>query len=292
MDITVPILLNLIQLVNSFRFNEDSTPPIKVGEDDNIYVAGNYSGTSTFETINGPIEKTTTGQISSYIHKLDKNGTPIWIATLDNDLTNLIYSLDINDNQILTVVGGFIGTTDFDSSLEYNEVTVDDAKDFVLRLNSCGDFIDVNFYDGGNIDHGDIQGNNIWIASEVGHTPQDFDPTNGVFELQTASAYDQGAIFKGTLSEVDGNCTPNSTYDEVFTSLFDFGIRISGKKMSLSSLSPNDKLSVYDVRGKLIGNKMIGNEGAITFDFKEKGIYLIKVTNIPGRSKTKKVVIK
>lgn len=115
---------------------------VTVDKNGNIFITGSFQGLSDFNPNTENLERTSAGKDDVFIEKLDPNGNLIWVKTfggLQDDRGRSIKT-DIDGN--VYVGGSFTGKVDFDPGPSTFEITGRDPVDnFIIKLNSSGDFI-------------------------------------------------------------------------------------------------------------------------------------------------------
>lgn len=174
----------------------------------NVYITGNFQGTIDFDPGVGVFTLTATSSFSStgdvFISKLNALGDLLWAKQLVGTANSNAQSITIDVNSNIFITGHFNGTVDFDPGIgTYNlwadSTSADDT--FILKLDILGNFIwakqMVATYGSsgtGTAIKVDLTGNVYTIGHFSG--TMDFDPSAGIFDLTTASFYDNIFISK------------------------------------------------------------------------------------------------
>ncbi|MCP4441763.1 MAG: T9SS type A sorting domain-containing protein [Aureispira sp.] len=150
----------------------------------NIYVIGNYEGSTTdFDPGPNTFNQTPVGSQDFYILKLDNNGNFGWVKTIGSSSFDSGESISVNSNGIY-ITGNFEGTADFDPSTNTANQTSNGGSDiYILKLDLNGNFAWVKTIGGtanekGNNLHLDANGNIYTTGSFEGTV--DFDPSPNI----------------------------------------------------------------------------------------------------------------
>lgn len=160
----------------------------------NIYITGQFYGTTDFDPGEGEFNLTCTGAIDIFVQKLDVNGNFLWAKQMGgSDFDNsLSIAVDASGNVFTT--GYFQGKVDFDPGSDVFNLTCAGTTDiFVQKLDTNGDFIWAKQMGGANNDSGyslvtDAVGN-VYITGIFDGTA-DFDPSAEIAYLTSAGHYD------------------------------------------------------------------------------------------------------
>ncbi len=178
----------------------------------NIYFTGVFSGTVDFDPGDGVFNLTSNGDGDGdvYVVKLDSSGDFVWAKSVGGTSTDKSFSIAVDSSNYAYVVGGFLGTADFDPGSGTTNLTAVNstagARDvFILKLDSSGDFVWAKSVGGpgdnvrsffGDDWAQDItidSSNNLYITGAFGNTV-DFDPGAGTANLSTGGGTGQDAF--------------------------------------------------------------------------------------------------
>lgn len=153
---------------------------LSIDNSGNFLITGGFDGISDFDPGIGVFNITSTCNKDGFVLKLDNAGNFIWARAILG--TNLCVgnsvATDLNGNVIVN--GYFVGTPDFDPGVSTYTMTSKGLEDdFLLKLNSAGNFVWAASCGGTGVDKGksvtcDNQGNIIQVGSFS--LTADFDP--------------------------------------------------------------------------------------------------------------------
>jgi hypothetical protein len=147
----------------------------------NIYTTGRFSGTVDFDPTAGVSNLTsTTANYDVYISKFDAYGNFIWVKQLaaqigSSSAWNKADDMVIDNQGNLYLSGTFAQTVDFDPGAGvFNLTSGPSAESFVLKLNTCGEFIWAKQHGGAGAgtttDIAIDNANNLYIAGPFANT--------------------------------------------------------------------------------------------------------------------------
>ncbi len=198
---------NLIWVKQMESTGNDQPNAICVDAHDNIYVTGNFDGTTDFDPGSGSANLIGAGGDDIFIQKLDANGNYKWAHQFGN--ANNQEGMDISSlNDYVFITGYFQGTLDFDpgsGTATYTPPSVY-PDGFILKLDTLGDFEWAGTLSGPQVDQGNdlaLDNGDVYVTGEYRQTV-DFDPGAGTFN-QTSTAAPDAFVLK--LNQ----CTPSSS---------------------------------------------------------------------------------
>ena len=115
---------------------------INIDINNEIYLAGQFDGTSDFDPGLGFLNLTSAGSYDAFVLKLDIDGNLIWAKQFGANNIEIVFSIasDLNGNIYLT--GTFLFTVDFDPGLGVLNLTSAGSTDiYILKLDNNGDFV-------------------------------------------------------------------------------------------------------------------------------------------------------
>jgi hypothetical protein len=173
----------------------DYSMDMKLDAVGNIYVVGEFEGTSDFDPGPGITNLTSTGSTyETYIVKLDPNGNFIWAKHLGGDNWCNVRSITVEGNSNLYVTGAFGGTVDFDPGP--STFTMTDGGNgnvYISKLDAAGNFVWAKQITGTSgalamsITFNGV--NDIYATGRYSGT-QDFDPGMGAFNMTSTLFWD------------------------------------------------------------------------------------------------------
>lgn len=189
----------------------------------NVFIAGQFNGTSDFDPNAGTFNLTSAGSNDIFICMLDATGSFVWAKQLGGTLNDQVGSMVMDDLGNLLITGNFTGTADFDPGAGVFSLTSSGGQDvFVCKLNNLGDFIWAKNMGGTLDDFGhDIMVDPLGNAYTTGEFRDnaDFDPGSGTFILN-------GGTVDGFVSKLDAS--GNFAWAiEIGGSGFDYGYGIT-----------------------------------------------------------------
>ncbi|WP_420574633.1 SBBP repeat-containing protein [Kordia sp.] len=111
----------------------------------NTYVCGVFNDVVTFETMSGDVTYTSNGQTDIFIAKYNSTGDLVWVRQVGGANNDNAYAISSDPQGNVIVAGRFIGTVDFDPGAGTETQFSGINSYFVLKLNSSGNFMWVNF---------------------------------------------------------------------------------------------------------------------------------------------------
>jgi gliding motility-associated-like protein len=117
----------------------DGVTDIDSDSEDNLYVAGYFSGAVDFDPGNGNSTLVAPGS-RAFLLKLDKDANFFWVKELDSGGTNSVLSVDSAGNAYVT--GSFYSQFDADPGAGVKILTSNGVSDcYVIKFRSSGDFV-------------------------------------------------------------------------------------------------------------------------------------------------------
>lgn len=167
---------------------------VAVDADGNVYVAGLFSGTATFDPEAGAGGFASAGALDAFVLKLDPNGSVIWVRQFGGAETDQGTGLELDSSGNLYLTGLFQGTADFDPSPSVFNLTSAGSSDaFLAKLDARGDIIWARRMGGAGYEEAwrvTVDGSGgVWINGSFSETA-DFDPTADEFLLTSAGLRD------------------------------------------------------------------------------------------------------
>lgn len=175
---------------------EDYILDAKYDSSGNLYLAGAYSSTVDFNPGDGVDNHTATGLTSSFLTKINSDGSYGWTKTVDG--YSLAYSVSIDPSDYVYVSGYFRLTPDFDPGPGTDNRTAAVADIYLSKFSTDGDYLWTKAMGGTTYDYGKVVTNdgygNTYLVSRFALTV-DFDPGAGV-DNHTSNGIDDIAVTK------------------------------------------------------------------------------------------------
>lgn len=132
-----------VKVINVYGAGYD----IAIDSNNNIYITGNFEGTTDFDPSPGVYNLAAIGTMNVFVVKFDSKGNLIWAKNMGvfDPMTpggSWGIGVAVNSSGDVYTVGGFAGTVDFNPGAGvFNLMSVDDTTDvFVSRLDKNGTF--------------------------------------------------------------------------------------------------------------------------------------------------------
>ena len=151
----------------------------------NLYITGNFSGTSDMNPGTGVSNITSQGNNDVFVQKLDSNGNFIWVRNFGSVLADYGNRLMVDLIGNVFIIGNFQGTVDFNPGISvYNLISNGGSDIFIQKLDSNGIFLWAKKF--GSTSSSEFNKNctldslsNIYITGFFSGTV-DFDPGSGI----------------------------------------------------------------------------------------------------------------
>lgn len=235
-----------------------------------VFVAGYFSSSASFNFPNDTVTFTSAGLDDSYLCKLDENGNLIWIQQYGSTSYDEFKSIYVDNNSNVIIAGVFNGTVDFNQSATTNTLTSGGGDDaFILKLDSDGNYQwAVNLSGAGNgYAFGlDVDLNKNILVSGHYSSSCDFDPSGA-----TSSSSSNGSTDAFVVKLIEDASTG-------FTDIQREKITIlagSNKKFVIKS-PVNQKAFLFNSAGQLLTNLNLEKSTILNAEDFSIGIYFIK----------------
>ena len=185
---------NLIWAKNMGGTSQDRSFDLDLDDNNNVYTAGFFFGTSNFDPNSSTANLTSAGSYDCFISKLDNNGNYKWVKQISGPSLIYLFSLTTDDEGSVYAGGAFNGTVDFNPGAGISNGTSNGGPDgYNLKLDSNGSYIWSNQF-GNPIQDAvfSIAVDNNKDVYSVGQFMDsvDFDPSSSVFYLQSYGSLD------------------------------------------------------------------------------------------------------
>lgn len=175
----------------------------------NLYVNGRTTSTSV-DYDPGPGSFTAMGD--RFLLKLDDTGNFIWVRSLTTSSSQVSSTaLDISSDGVLTMIGDFSGTVDFDPGVATSELTATNQDGYIWQLDVNGDYVGVAQITGDEsvaLTSVQIEGTNFTYIGGYFEGNADVDPGDGTLNLTSVGSND-AILFKLN------TCTPSSGSESI-----------------------------------------------------------------------------
>jgi len=104
----------------------------------NIFVTGEFSGTTDFDPGAGTLSLTSAGYDDIFISKLDPSGNLLWAKQLAGTSSNISYSIVADGAGNTYTTGNFDGTVDLDPGARIQNLTAANTDMFIVKLDGSG----------------------------------------------------------------------------------------------------------------------------------------------------------
>ena len=157
----------------------DSARSVAVDASGNVYIVGQYFGTTTFEGTS----KTSAGSDDIFIAKYNASGAFQWIQSAGGSLRDIGRGVAVDSNGNVFITGTFEDTANFGGGGGINPLSYGGIDIFVAKYNSSGVVQWVqsaggSLFDSGNSIAVDTSGN-VYVTGNY-YGPANFDGTNSV----------------------------------------------------------------------------------------------------------------
>lgn len=174
--------------------DEDHGLSVALDDFGNIYTTGTFYDTVDFDPDTGVFNLSSLGNKDVFISKLGPAGNLIWAKNIGSPFHDYGRALAVNNYNNIYITGNFGTTVDFDPGPAIFNLTANGSTDvFILKLNSSGSFVWAGNMGGATID--DCYSisldsfENVYTTGLFQNTA-DFNPGPGVFNLNSAGAYE------------------------------------------------------------------------------------------------------
>ncbi|MBL7918751.1 MAG: SBBP repeat-containing protein [Bacteroidia bacterium] len=261
----------------------DRAYSIAIDPSGNIYTTGVYAGIADFDPSASTATLSAVGGPDIFVSKLTSGGTFVWAKSLGGTSANEEgHGIKADGSGNVYVSGFFAGTADFDpSATAFNLISNGAADNFVVKLNSTGNFVWAKQTGGTSTEKTywlSLDGaGNIYTSGFFSGTV-DFDPGAAVANLSTTGLND-GFISKldasgnyvwaravNTNSYVNCNALAIDGSNNVYVTGYFQGTTDFDPSVSTYSITSNGSLDVYilklDAAGNFVTAKTFGSTGA------------------------------
>jgi hypothetical protein len=174
--------------------NSDNAKGIAVDALGNVYVAGEYSGTSDFDLGVGTFNMTGAGSGDIFFAKYSSSGALIWAKSIGGSGNETLYRLALDTSGNVYIVGYYTGTVDFDPNGGITNLSgVGGTEGYFAKYNSSGSLVWAKKI-AGTLSDGVMgitadNAGNVYVTGYFSGTV-DFDPGLGIQNLTSVSGID------------------------------------------------------------------------------------------------------
>tara|TARA_R110002050_G_scaffold109799_1_gene221296 strand:+ start:10032 stop:12986 length:2955 start_codon:yes stop_codon:yes gene_type:complete len=172
----------------------DTSYGMDVDNDDNIFIAGEFSGTADFDPSSSTNSLTSHGDKEGYVLKLNKNGLFLWVKQFGGTGEDLAIFVGTDTAGNVFMTGRFSSTVDFNPGTGVDSRTSAGSDDIILvKLSPSGTYIWGRNFGSSGSDTGqglDVdRSGNIYLSGAFRSTI-DFDPGTSISNLTSNGARD------------------------------------------------------------------------------------------------------
>lgn len=161
---------------------------IALDKNDNIVVAGKFSGSIDFDPDAAAFPLTSQGQGDIFVCKLSSFGNFIWAHSIGGTGDDCAYSLVLDEFNNVLFTGYFSANVDFDPGLGTTILSGQFSDIFVCKLTDSGNFVFAKSFSGTGEDEANAvqvdASQNIYLTGSFTETI-DFDPDTGIYLLNS-----------------------------------------------------------------------------------------------------------
>lgn len=255
------------------QFNGTSTDTgysLALGASGNIYIAGEFMGTTDFDTGSGVFNLTSLGSVDAYVAKLNSNGDFVWAKQLGGTGFDRAHALALDSEESVFTTGRFFGTVDFDPNANIFNLTSSGNDDiFISKLDTNGNYL---------------------LAQNFGNSTSDI---GYALTTDSSDAIYLSGIFLGTVdfnfgADVD-NLTSNGGFDVYINKMSQMSLGVNNYDfineikvfpnpaisfLNISYELPIEKIEIYNSLGKKI---LESNSLTVDVHDLNSGIYFLKI---------------
>jgi hypothetical protein len=169
---------------------------------ENVYKVGTFSGTTDLDPSLNLVNAVANGWADIYINKYSSSGNFIWGKTINSAVLNSVLGMNTDSAGNTYIIGGFVGTVDFDPSGGIANLTSRPNlfDTFIAKYDSNGNYLWVKLIIGSfkaskTIDF-DNSGNFYFMGHISGADPIDFDPSPSSVTYLTPIGQQEVVFFK------------------------------------------------------------------------------------------------
>ncbi len=243
---------------------------------DNIYVTGNYEGTTDFDPGVAVENATAVGTYDVFVSKFNSDGSFEWSKQFGGSTFDFGMSVATDPSGKVYVGGIYQTTVDFDPGAGTINNTSAGTRDmFIQKLDSSGNFINVKLFGSTSDDnlkaiHVDAS-NNIYSTGEFNGTV-DFDPNTGTVNLVSTGQQD-AFILKLAQS--------NAGINEIVQMNISIYPNPATSQITLQTTEIIKQISIFNLSGQIVQTE---NKNIFSVENLPAGVYILQVQTESGIS--------
>lgn len=272
--------------VKSIQSNSsDEGTALSVDVNGDLYVGGNFSGTSTdLDPGAGVYNVNNNGSTDIFITKLNTNGEFVWgrsVGGTNNDRCDYI-GLDVSNN--IYISGRFKGTTDFDPNTGVTNLTsTSPVKNDIYTFSLNNYFVPCNV-DYTTINDSICSGDSLYFDGSYIKLP-------GVYKDTLTNANNCDSIVTLNLTYVTPSNCGTTLVNQLFNNDFKVYPNPSTGRFTVEAILDDEySFSVLGINGEIIKTGVLNGTTKVNMLEVKNGLYLLQLTN-KNSVMTKRLVI-
>lgn len=235
----------------------DTVNDMSLDSNGNIYLAGVFRGTIDFDTSGGVDTYVSNGLDDVALTRYNADGSYGWTRTWGSTNNDFSFNIGVSPSNDVYIVGSFIGTVDFDTSVGTNNIaSVSGSEDsYVSKFESDGTY-DLTYAWGGasqdELYSVSFDADGKWYVGGFFSQAIDLDPTSGVDTASPNGTFDQFfSVFNANdtyvISKTFGTPTEVNWFDEVLYELYVSGdtLYVTGNFLDTTDFNPGSGIDSY-----------------------------------------------
>jgi hypothetical protein len=255
---------------------DDIGNSITVDAFDNIYVTGNYEGTTDFDPGVAVENATAIGTYDVFVSKFNSDGSFEWSKQFGGSTFDFGMSVATDPSGKVYVGGIYQTTVDFDPGAgTFNNTSAGTRDMFIQKLDSSGNFINVKLF--GSTSDDNLKAiyvdasNNIYSTGEFNGTV-DFDPNTGTVNLVSTGQQD-AFILKLAQS--------NAGLNEIVQMNISIYPNPATSQITVQTTEIINQISIFNISGQVVQTE---NKSTFSVENLPAGVYILQVQTEGGIS--------